>query len=1709
MLRRTSRRRFKVALSFPGEQRTFVERVANDLASVMSRQRVLYDKYHEIEFARLDLDVYLPRLYREDAELIVVFLCPEYKAKRWCGLEWRHIRQNIGGPEASRVMFLSFGDPGDLSELGILKGDGYLNITRRTPQEVAENIRERLLMGKRKRRSSSGSSKHTGGDIDSPSPAMSFADASWLEHVRNYAPAQGLADRETELSALATFCAGTKTYAWWQGNPWAGKTALLAWFVLHPPINIIPVCFFVTGRLVGHDDSSAFTSSVLEQLTNILGSPPTAGRPIGDQTHQLTSMLAQAARVCKAQGLTLVLAVDGLDEDHSGARLPSIASLLPKAPESNLKVIVSSRPTHKLPLDLAPDHPLRDPSIVWQLEASAYAKAIQDTAERDLYELLGGDSKQEQVLGLLTVSHGGLTRHDLEELTDLAPFEIDHLLRGPCGRILIAHTIVVLGSAPSQGEFVYVFAHENLQRASEEQLGWRRLQVYRNALHEWAEKYRKMQWPVTTPRYLLTGYLRMLSYTMDTDRLVRNVRDSFLHDRLAELTGGDAALLALLNGVQQALVSKSDLTSLIRVTCILHHLAKRNANVPLTLSLAWAQLGRPLRGLSLARSYRNESITEHLLNQISVQMVARAESLISSSKGSEAHRVALAIPQPYRQAQMLSSVGLAIGKDNLSKGLEILGQAQVVACSIEDASQRGNAAGTALAFVTLLGERARAILALSRIVDPVARAIAYVSYAVATRINQTSSRDTPDLIGPIEQAVASTDDPKLQSACIAFLAAFFIEFHEPERASQLVTKITDANHRAQALGSLARERWQSNERKCATDAAEAAETASELIEDAQMRADALLEIARLWLELKQPERVPRAIDLIEQAIRSLEDPNVQGRMACEVAQVLLQARMHEKVETLSRDLVSPAFRARMLSYQLVTTPQARSIGKIVEEVQRAAELTTDPEGSIWALGALLSDLVSIGQHDVAYTVLPNMRDALAKCSDADVKVKRVAEITNALVSHGAYELADAVVGSLASQHVRVAASVSLSAVLKGAGAQQKAIEVATRAARIDRDDPNSGSTLEALVPLVSILIDLGERDSAVELAATIQELAAAAGRNSATRIFLKARCKVLAAKAWFEAGEKIRGVTALESAETTLFDCTNPRAAAEVLAMACQVAADADEHERAVAAALKSEAVARSGAGSFAQAEALTTVVRALIDRQDYLRAELVASAIARPGPRIKCLTLVARSLTRHLKIDEAQRVVQAAELALGLVPVRPDSDILAGIDGAWAASMTYRTAQFGMDEFKGYIDEVCHAWEAYLEVATVWLELGFHQRAVAIAQRVSRTDQRVEMLVTLMPLLSAAGQSTLAMEVGATAERAAATEEALESRLDALLSLGNAWAQLGYPAKAAELAQQVEAARESIEGPERRIHIVRDLVQMWASIAQRDRCSTLAQEAIDIALQIEDRKKLCDELRDIASLLLDISMFEHARSTIVLLRSAVDRIDTPVERANALISLVALLAKSGDHHAIPETVRGVLSCCAGSGSFDTNDMTSALESLLRSLVECGLIALAETVIQRLAKHEIESCARKSFAKALAANGSCEQALESASRIDDPESRADAYAAVAQSLASRGELRRATALVKCLEPIILQSGPGILPATTLASLSEVMAKAGEVMEATRLVAKAIVAPHWIRSLPVIARACPDIVDTIADDPQVLLMITDDATDLSVKITLGG
>ena len=134
-------KRFRVALSFPGEKRDFIKEVAQCLSNELGQEHVLYDDYLTAELARPDLDLYLGTLYREQSELLVPFYCADYERKKWCKLEWRQMRDILFNVEGQSIMPFRFDDA---PITGILSIDGYVKIGALTPQEVAKLILKRL-----------------------------------------------------------------------------------------------------------------------------------------------------------------------------------------------------------------------------------------------------------------------------------------------------------------------------------------------------------------------------------------------------------------------------------------------------------------------------------------------------------------------------------------------------------------------------------------------------------------------------------------------------------------------------------------------------------------------------------------------------------------------------------------------------------------------------------------------------------------------------------------------------------------------------------------------------------------------------------------------------------------------------------------------------------------------------------------------------------------------------------------------------------------------------------------------------------------------------------------------------------------------------------------------------------------------------------------------------------------------------------------------------------------------------------------------------------------------------------------------------------------------------------------------------------------------------------------------------------------------------
>jgi hypothetical protein len=417
----------------------------------------------------------------------------------------------------------------------------------------------------------------------------------YRKQVERIAPNQ-LVGRETELADLAAFCtAGENGYLWWRAPAWAGKSALLSWFVLNPPPGIRMVSFFITARFSDQNHRSAFIEAVLEQLAAML-EEPLPSLPSMSEVH-LLGMLEEAAALCFDRGERLVLVVDGLDEDRGVTTDPddhSIAGLLPARLPPGLKVVVAGRLNPPVPSDVPDEHPLRDSSIVRVLHVSETAKTIRVEMERELRRLL---AIERDMVGLLTAAVGGLTAADLAVLTNRPEWQVREQLETVTGRSLTPR--------PShwRPDDTYVLGHEELHAAALHRLS-DSLPDYRRRLHAWADDFRCRGWPADTPEYLLRGYFRLLILDGDLDRLVDFVADHRRIDRMQEVSGTDQAALAELVSSQEQVLAAAipNPAAMARLAMNRQRIADRNAAVPTGLPAVWARLGQWPRAEALADS---------------------------------------------------------------------------------------------------------------------------------------------------------------------------------------------------------------------------------------------------------------------------------------------------------------------------------------------------------------------------------------------------------------------------------------------------------------------------------------------------------------------------------------------------------------------------------------------------------------------------------------------------------------------------------------------------------------------------------------------------------------------------------------------------------------------------------------------------------------------------------------------------------------------------------------------------------------------------------------------------------------------------------------------------------------------------------------------------------------------------------------------------
>ena len=136
----TQPREFDVALSFAGENRDYVNQVANLLRD--SGVKVFYDLFEEANLWGKNLYDYLSDVYMNKALYTIMFISDAYAEKLWPTHE-RQAMQARAFQESQEYILPARFD--DTAIPGVLPTVGYISLAGRTPANFVETIHKKLV----------------------------------------------------------------------------------------------------------------------------------------------------------------------------------------------------------------------------------------------------------------------------------------------------------------------------------------------------------------------------------------------------------------------------------------------------------------------------------------------------------------------------------------------------------------------------------------------------------------------------------------------------------------------------------------------------------------------------------------------------------------------------------------------------------------------------------------------------------------------------------------------------------------------------------------------------------------------------------------------------------------------------------------------------------------------------------------------------------------------------------------------------------------------------------------------------------------------------------------------------------------------------------------------------------------------------------------------------------------------------------------------------------------------------------------------------------------------------------------------------------------------------------------------------------------------------------------------------------------------------
>lgn len=1429
------------------------------------------------------------------------------------------------------------------------------------------------------------------------------AQARHRARLRDLAPGL-LTGRDQELADLVRFCSGDEPYQWWRGRPWAGKTALAAWFALNPPAGVSIASFFATGQLPGQADSDAFTDAMIEQLAALAGQPiPDVAKPQARDGERRRLLELAAARVGDKQERLLLL-VDGLDEDQgakpaSGMR--SIASLLPERPPKGVRVLVTSRTSLGIPADVADKHPLRTCGTR-QLRAFAQAGQARMAAERELLEQLHADQLQADLVAFITASGGGLTPAELAELSGRPVYLLRARLDSTLGRSFAARSVAGAG----RDDRVYLFAHKTLRAVAERQLS-QDLGSFRERLHEWAGTYRSLGWPPRTPQYLLRPYGRFLIGANDARRLAICATDAARHDRIFQSTGTDAAALAEISASRQQLRRQSvpDLTTLALLSLQEGRLADRNEAMPVGLPKVLGLLGRARRGEEIARSIPDPKRRAHALLELASGMAqtdqktairladAAADALRAEPDPEERVRAitgpidglsATDLRLARRMAAVAEEAFDAIGSHTaresvayslvrwLSEIAEWDRAEHIIRVVNKNYSREGEAAlGRLAEMLARAGEIDRARQVIVTLAEPEERAeaLARIAEAIADGNRDQAARLADDAA----QAALEHGNGWTRSQALQRLATLLANIGEWDRAADAIRHIVDPKMGTEALTYLVTRLATADPPSAASLVSQADEAAlniayrpyrvtalsglasglAQTYPDRAIRwaaeADDVMRLeTSFWDRISQEEAVIAGFARV--------DPGRAGRTAGEAAQ-----------ET--RGIADPAQRTSVLN-RLVTALSAAGpgwVGRLADEAEDAASGIVDAEKQSSELKQLVDGLAAAREWDRAeqaaraITVpwkqeeaLRGLYDQLAGVGDWDraERVARAEQATGRSPYHPALrDLAE-----------RLAATAEWDRAVQAAGAIS---------------DPGWQSLVRR--ELVERLAGAGEWDRAESLCGSITNLQEQAwARGEVAKGLAKAGL-------WDRAVRVARSIPAEE-------DGIKARLLTDLVSGLAGT-----ERARAMALADEAEGCAHAIRYLSWRAHVLCGLAEALIqvDRDRALRTVEAAEQVARDASDRERQRMVLPLVMALAVAGEWDRAEEASEAIFDL---QERCQALLGLASRVSATEPDRERRL-IDVVEREAGSLTEPWRQTRAVKQLvkWLaEASQWDRATHLASGVSGPDERADVQTGLVAAMAQADPDRASALAWDAAEAARAIAGA-QQRAAALSRLAELAAP--HPDDRRQFAEEARLASEHIEDPSARAQALSHLVTLMAGVDPEWALPVVTQ-AMQAAVAITEPQTRAVELRRLMQALTQMSTGDRLTAWLqpdrigVLAAEAVQvarAVTDPLDRDLALSWLVDVLTAARQWDGAAEAARAIT---------DPKKLADALTTVVGGLAGLRAYPLGD---ERVWNARV---AAENVSRVLDLAG---HAAQAALTIPDPSNRLDALRHLSRLLASIGD----------------------------------------------------------------------------------------------------